>query len=563
MADSAASSGSDSASDLQVLADTLFIPGHIQAMQTILASSSPDNTTQSQVNLTAGLVGRLCRDDSHRHALAKPNGVLDALATRLASFVVADGLVIPGAERLLKGNNPERIPEPAPRSAKLAPILGAIGTIVSDSKYSAFVLLTSPAVLSVFPTLHFTSAPTMRGTWQPTERSSRDENVSAMDYLLPAVPPRRGSRRARQKSVEPRDNRPISGMSVQASLPQFNGRAHEGNGETEEPESPLIPYLIHLSRSSDDDMVRLMAIAVLVPLMKAGFAAKSARESSLTLFVVPTLLQLMRDHLDKQCQSDSSPSVDEPTRESWEILECAPRLLNRLVLDDEPLQRAAFECGAAETLAKLLQEAYKPAVATQPRMWSAQADTMDTDEGPANRRLGQAGVLPLLSHRIRLRESALKGIHAVAAKDEYRKTLAELDTMPCIVESLLQYPGKPQPAKERQLDKPPEVAEPGYGENPPSVIIAACHVVRMLSRAISVLRTALVDFGVWGPILRFLRHPDVEVQIAAAGAMVNLVTQVSPMKEVKLAPFYIMLGKPGLTRNNAAPDRAKRHESPL
>ncbi|MBE3043087.1 hypothetical protein IMZ48_11045, partial [Candidatus Bathyarchaeota archaeon] len=269
MADSAASTGSGSASDLQALADSLFTPAHLQSMQTILASSSPDKTTQSQINLTAGLIGRLCRDDGHRHALAQPNGVLDALATRLASFVAADGLVIPGAERLLGSG--QQIPEPAPRSAKLAPILRAIGTIVVDSKYSAFVLLTSPAILSVFPTIQFT--PT--SMWQP---SSSDGNLSAMDCLLPQVPPQRTPRRARQKSTESRDNKPT--------------------GETDQPESPLIPYLIHLSRSSDDDMVRLTAVAVLVSLMKAGFVAKSARESSLALFVVPALLGLMRDHLE-------------------------------------------------------------------------------------------------------------------------------------------------------------------------------------------------------------------------------------------------------------------------
>src|SRR5690606_7328336 len=89
------------------------------------------------------------------------------------------------------------------------------------------------------------------------------------------------------------------------------------------------------------------------------------------------------------------------------------------------------------------------------------------------------------------------------------------------------------PAKERQQDRPSEAVIPGYGENPPSVIIAACHVVRMLSRAIGVLRTALVDFSVWVPILKFMRHPDVNVQIAAAGAMCNLVMEVSPMREVR------------------------------
>lgn len=530
LADAAANVHPDSPCTTQVLGDALFTPAHVHSLQTILASSSPDSTTQSQITLTAELISRLCEGSSHCSALAKPNGILDALATRLVSFAVADGLVIPGAEHIAGGNGVEAIPEPAPRSAKLAPILRAIGSLVWPSKYRAYVLLTSPAILSVFPTVTFTAPPAIRATWQPLG-ASRSERLSAMDYLLPAVPPQQGSRRLRQKTAESKDNGAAPVTLVQENLPESNGQAQDVSDETGGPESPFIPYLIYLSRSGDD-MVRLMAIGVLTALVKAGFVTKQVREVTLSLLIVPPLVQLIRDHLEKQCQSDSSPSVDESTRESWTILENAPVFLSRLLDVNENLQRAAFECGAVETLAKLLQEAYKPAVATQPGMWSAQADTsMDTDEAPASCTLGQAGSLPLLVHRIKLRESALKGIQAAALKDEHAKAAVDSDAMPYIAESLFQYPVKPLPAKERPRDRP-EVTCPEYGENPTSVLIAACHTVRMLARSISSLRTALVDFSVWAPILRFLRHPDVELQIAGTAVMVNLLTDVSPMKEV-------------------------------
>ncbi|SPO03393.1 related to armadillo repeat protein [Cephalotrichum gorgonifer] len=533
LADSAAIAGPGSPCDLKVLADSLFTPTHIHSMHTVLTSSSPDQITQAQITLTAGLINCLCTDDGHRLALAKPNGILDALATRLASFVVADGLVIPGAECLGNSDGDERIPEPAPRSAKLAPILQAIATIISDSKYRAFVLLTSPAIVSVFPALPFTPSPAIRATWQPigATNATRNEDLSAMDYLLPAVPPQRTSRRLRQKSTEARDRKSTSGSMVPDNpSSESNGHAQEGVGETDGLESPLIPYLIHLSRSTGDDIVRLMAISVLTPLVRADFVVKPVRGVTLSLLVVPTLLQLIRDHLDKQNQDDSRSSVNETTRESWVILEHAPVLLARLIVDNENLQHAAFECGAVETLVKLIQEAYKPAVPSQPRMWSPHADTgMDKGAGPASSKLGQAGVLPLLMHRIRLRESALKAIAASSAKEEYSKAFAELDAVPYIFQSLSQFPEKPGPPKDSQHEAPQE-ANPVYGENPASVIIAACHTVRMLSRSVGILRTSLVDFSVGTAILKFMQNADIDIQIAATAAMANLVTDVSPMK---------------------------------
>lgn len=522
--------------DLQVVADSLFIPTHIHSMQTILTAVSPDPMTQSQINLIASLISRLVRDDSHRLALAKPNGILDALATRLASFTVASGLVIPGAERLGKGDG--GIPDPARRSAKLAPILAAIAAIISDSKYRAFVLITSPTILSVFPNIQFTPSPTVRAAWQASGTlGQHNENLSAMDYLLPTVPPHRTSRRPRQKSAESRDKSAPGAPVHDNSTTESNGQpAQEVVGEADGPESPLVPYLIYLSRASSDDLVRLTAVSVLTSLVRAELVAKPFREVALGLLVVPTLVQLIRDHLEQQCQNDSQSSVDVAMRESWEILEHAPVLLAQLIVDNENLQQAAFDCGVAETLSRLIQEAYQPGITTQPRMWSAsgaQGDiNMDMDEGPASRKLGQAGILPILAHRIKLRESALKAIAAASAKDEYSKGFVSYDAELCIVESLFQFPGKPLPAKERKVDKPLEAVGPGYGENPPSVIIAACHAIRMLSRSVSILRTVLVDYSVWVPMLRFLRHPDIDIQIVATGVMANLVTDVSPMKEV-------------------------------
>ncbi|PKS06983.1 hypothetical protein jhhlp_005580 [Lomentospora prolificans] len=543
IADAAAVAPAGSPCDLQTLADSLFIPTHIHSLQIILLSTSHDDIAQSQIVLAANLISRLCQDANHRLALSKANGVLDALATRLASFVVSEGLVVPGAEWADKSEQAEmseHIPAPAPRHARIGPILHAIATVVGDSRYRAFMLLTSPAILAVFPVTEFIPAPAVRAAWQTTGLSTvaNGDSLGAMDYLLPPVP-QRGSRRARRKSVESKERKSVSVTSVHEHIrsESYGQAADSQTCDGDVPESPLIPYLIYLSRS-DEDLVRLMAIAVLTPLVKADFVTKPARETMIATIIIPTLLQLMRDHLEKPYTTDARFTVDTATKETWEILELAPVLLARLIVDHEVLQQAAFDCNAIEILSKLLQEAYKPAVSAQPRMWSPNPGaSMDMDECSPARKLGRAGELPLLMHRIRLRESALKAIADALAKEDYRKSLMELDVIPYIVESLSMHPGRPLPAKERprrqsaQTEDAHTTAKPEYGLNSSNVLIAACHVVRMLSRSVSILRTALVDYDVFVPILKYLHHPVVDVQIAATAVMANLVTDVSPMRE--------------------------------
>jgi hypothetical protein len=281
-----------------------------------------------------------------------------------------------------------------------------------------------------------------------------------------------------------------------------------------------------------------MAIAVLTPLFRADFATKGIREASLGFLIVPTLLQLLRDHLEQNSENDST-TIDGKTATNWKILERAPALLARLIIDNETLQLAAFDCKAVSVLTKLLQESYKSSVTTRQPMWSANPDAgMEEVNLPASCILGGQGHLPLLMHRIKLRETALKAIAATSGKDDYRKAYIDQDAMPYIVESLSQFPGKPLNIKERaKPDKPfeeqgPMEVQPGYGENTRSVIIAACHTIRMISRSVLILRTALVDYGIFVPIFKFLRHPDIEIQIVATAVVANLVLDVSPMREV-------------------------------
>lgn len=71
-----------------------------------------------------------------------------------------------------------------------------------------------------------------------------------------------------------------------------------------------------------------------------------------------------------------------------------------------------------------------------------------------------------------------------------------------------------------------------YGYNTKPVLIAACHAIRALARSPKIVRTTLQDHGVAKPILKLLLHSDMEVKIAASGAVINLLTNCSPMVTV-------------------------------
>ncbi|GAA5824393.1 hypothetical protein JCM5353_005021 [Sporobolomyces roseus] len=65
------------------------------------------------------------------------------------------------------------------------------------------------------------------------------------------------------------------------------------------------------------------------------------------------------------------------------------------------------------------------------------------------------------------------------------------------------------------------------------VRLAACHVLRALSRSVNVLRTDLVEIRAEGPLIQLLREDEsVQVQTIAAGIFANLLLDFSPMRKV-------------------------------
>ncbi|KAH8714370.1 armadillo repeat protein [Ilyonectria robusta] len=542
IADASALAPASSPFDLESLADAIFSTQYLESFGAMLSISSTNHLLQSQVPLAAGLISRLCREDRHQHALATA-GILDALATRLASVAVARGHVVPGADVVANFEGLfEAFPEPAPKSLRLRPILEAIAAIIGDSKYRTHRLANSPSILAVFPPIKFErtgeTAESKQDQEYPGFGNPRQQPLTAMEYILPI-------NISRPLSTSPYASGVVSDSqsSSRSSLSKFSSSAiwdsprpqpagANLDGDSAEVESPFVPWLVYLVRSSDE-YERLLASSILAALIKCGVGSKSLRETTLGLLVVPLLVDMVAKN-DKDASD-----VDELDSTKRTILEQAPVVLARMVVDSDYLQKSAYDCDAVKVLSKLLKHAYTPVQnTTQPRYWSPLPDTeMDVEDSTPLTQLGEDGQNSLLIHRLKVREGTLKAIAALAGgSEDYRKAFLAEEIVSYVVESLSEFPRKPKSIKER-TDKttdhaPRQTATAGYGANPAGVIIAGCHVVRMLSRSVSTLRTALVDHGVALPVFRFMKHPDVNIQIAATATIINLVVEVSPVREL-------------------------------
>lgn len=509
------------------LADVLFASSCLESLATILAQPDTTRDVAAQISIVARLITRLCREEKHQYALVN-YGVLDGLATRLASFAVAEGQVVPRAEVMARSEGlSEFIPSPANPNILLSDILGAMAAIVTDSAFRACRLLYSPSILAVFPNTdsEWGGFPARA---EPLElaglRPTKQRDYEPMDFLLPYMPAQLRNQPTHTPGLTSSNGRASSSRPHASALGGLTATDEAfGSSEEERVESPLIPWLISLVRNRGDKDA-LMAASVLTSLYKCGFAYKS-RESILGLLIIPKLLQLL-EHAQAQSQEDL-------TKADWDVIEQAPAVLARLVTDSEPLQKAASDSNAVKTLCKLLKSTYDTSLpSTTPQFWSPDSEE---EQAPLNLaadcQLGEAGLQPLLAYYIRLRESTLKALGSLAAfKEDYRKAIVDQDLIPYVVESLNPTPGRPRRAGANG-DGPGEEPVEQPGSNPKSVMIAACYAVRMLSRSVNILRTSLVDHAVAIPIYTLLRHRDLDVQIAATAAVCNLVTDFSPMRE--------------------------------
>ncbi|KAL4948022.1 armadillo-type protein [Aspergillus filifer] len=507
------------------LADLLFSSEHIGCLARILGQDYSTHSRLASIELAAGLIGKLCTDETHKTILAGCE-VLDALAVKVASFIVAQGFVFPGAENHLDQPGAlGSLPPPAPRGAKLAPILRAVTVIIEHSKWRTEHFLSSPGIVTVFPRQipEFSPTDLKKGPWGSTYFSGsavpRHVGSTPLEYFLPAVP------LSQLKPSVSTTNFPPLGQYIQRRRQSHSFPTPLSNFDSpvvEDDENPVIPWLLYLVRA-ENGMVRLMAARFVTVLCRLGFTKKH-RVSMLCYLLIPILLRMLDKDFDA---SDDGVSYGGMIPCTKRIKEEAPSVLATLVVDDQELQKHAVEGDAIKRLSQLLKETYNPVHEPVRTMWHADGpitfESKDTQS--ADCRLGPPGYTPLRCHIMRYRENILKALAAlVPFKDEYRKAVCENGVVPYIIDSL-----KPFPTQE-----PSESSTSGNAAadgNPTPTLLAACGAARMLTRSVSVLRTSLIDAGVSTPLFVLIKHPDIEVQIAATSVICNLALDFSPMKD--------------------------------
>jgi armadillo repeat-containing protein 8 len=517
----------DSPRDNQ-LAELLCSKEHVGCLARVISQTSTSQMVQFSITLAAGLVAKLGTEESQKATLADA-GVLDALASKVASFVVSQGFVLPGAEQnLYEPGVLPAIPLPAPPNAQLAPILRATAVVIEYSKWRGEHFLSSPWITSVFPKQlpEFSPSDIKKAPWGSTYLSGsavpRLSATSPIDQILPALPL---SRARVSTNFPPLAPHGLYGKHGHGPLSSYLEMA-----PSEEDESPLVPWLLCVVRA-EMGMTRLMAARLVTVLFQLGFA-KRHRIAMFGYILIPMLLRT----LDKDCDptAESDPESDSLIPVVLRIREEAPAILASLVMDTQELQKHAVDGGAITKLSQLLKETYNPFQENTKAMWHPE-DVRPGFRSPGQPelRLGPPGYSPMVNHIMRYREGILRALAAVATfKDEYRKAICEHGVVPYIIDSL-----KPRPSEQPEvIARSKNTVADG---NPIPTLLAACGAARSLTRSVSVLRTSLIDAGVTKPLFELIKHPDVEVQIAATSVICNLALDFSPMKEVFPSLFLL------------------------
>lgn len=572
------------------VSSALYTPDSLRNLYKILSQDSKDRISQDQVSLTASLIAKSCGGVSHgpeeegaaqreglRQKLLVNAGVLDALSIRLASFAPD--------EYRKKCTNSSKIPPRAPPNARLAPMLDAISTIIKGSKLRSIEFLFSPTLAALFsystteefakiacasdgaafsinlPRLKPSSASdliqsprhvTIHSTFPPPPFNAGSSSSSATHFppLSAAssysVPPHHYPGSSIHAHAHMHNHHLHSGLTEDQRILLSGGIGEEDDSESSGEETPLrrravtadvddeerlrpvpgtdsddtdpaldiaeselINWLISLVRTGDS-ITRLTAASVITNLFLAGLVAKRLIQY-IALLVVPILVRLLDEDVKAGGFTNTGVGgIDGQTWNRWQVEERAPAVLSRLIIENLSFQKAAIDASAVKKLAAMLKR-----VSDSPAV-NGNAGQAGTDETLKNN--------PEYSHRMKVKEGVLHCLANLSLfKDEYRKKVIEAGVLNSVVSACL----KPLTPIETPTPQEPTKAE----GNPPPVLIAACGVIRSVSRSVSILRTSLIDAQVALPIFTLLRHENDDVKNAAAATVCNLVLDFSPMRK--------------------------------
>lgn len=507
------------------LSNLLYTQPNLSSLCTLLRQPALSPSALQQIGLAASLIYKTCQKEQQR-VIAAQTGLLEALAASAAPSIL-DFLRYRTSSRL---------------TLQLAPTFQAVKAIIRDSKARGEQFLKAPAITAAFLNIDAEGTNMNEGfAWSsgfakasPVHRSS----LKAMESLMPHVPnaqPRNTT--VSQNGYPPlgrigaldRQSQGSRSLSTAIEIIQNQGLEYVG-----EEESPLIPLLVCIFRSSND-ATNLAAAGLLVTFHRLRLT-KRPKGSVFALLLVPSLVRM----LDRDAKSVQFQATGRMTSTEEVVVEGAPEILATVTNCCAETQNAAVDAGAIKKLSQLLKESFDPLpTSASIPVWNAEStsapQSQDRDDAS---RLGHTGIRHSTRHMLKLRESVLTALAAIASeKDEYRKAVIDNGVVPFVIKTLKVEPVEtrtsPLDTSEEESSNLP--SEPMW--NYRDVVLAACGAARALSRSVSTLRTSLMDAGLPAPLFALLKFPDVEIQIAATGVLCNLVLQFSPMRDVS-RPVY-------------------------
>ncbi|KPI35675.1 uncharacterized protein AB675_1246 [Cyphellophora attinorum] len=504
------------------LADLLYSSQYISCIVNGVRSAC-DSVASSQVcDLTVSLLCRTCTTEEQKSVLAD-HFILEALALKLAAFVVGQGYVAPSLGAI---DFPESaasvLQPPASVHAHLSPLMEAIALVLENSAERARSFFSISELETVLPRTKDMSTPNnaRQAPWAGST-GAIPQGRHAMEIYLPAVPARPHTATASNVNFPPLGAGAFQRRrsSFHPTPPQTASSIFDSQNQAAEEEVGLVPYLLVLVCESRGRR-RLVACKLLAVLQDLGLVHKSRRRMFGSL-LVPLLVRML--DIDEPAARDGLANAGSYLSDGSYYSKAAPSVLGRLIVDDPDLQKMAVECKAILRLSSNLKKSFDVVPSQKSIQWKPyKSSHADMDTLPDDCTLGSTGPSDTVRQHMRHREAILQALAAIAPDvDEYRQDICKQGVLPLIIKAT-------DPLK---LDQDPLTKMSSVCGNAPSTVVAACGCVRALTRSVKALRTKLVDAEVAKRIIMLISSTDPEVTIAATQVLTNLAMDFSPVKD--------------------------------
>ncbi|KAK4632176.1 hypothetical protein CLAFUW4_02361 [Fulvia fulva] len=496
----------------------VFTAESLEVFDGLLSQPNSSTLARQQLRLVADIISGI--DESgppspNPRSQITNSGILDTLASLVVSHAVEHKLVY-------YSGTTSQLP-PAPPATALPSILAAISTIITGSTYRAQRFILAPSVRDLFAHSGLDSID------HRASFGARHGFANPHESLLPLlhVPT------SRSISHNPSSNSFPALKALQTS--------RNGNGSSESMQATsdidhsnaVVGWLLVLARSMKglNRLTALRLLALVANAIEADPVGAShrnelhqktrERQRQLALLGVPLAAKLVQA-VNEERQTDSS-SLPQDGRS---VKEQACAVLALLIKGSRDLQIAAVEAGTIKHVCPILKKSFDNVTSAKP-MWSSRSATQVDPSAPATCHLGLNTLPSEISHAMLSRESALKAVEALAAREDiHRKAIIDAGVVSCIIDSLKPFSITPTAAVASNRTQ----IAPKDG-NTTTVILAACRAAQSMSRSVSVLRTSLIDGGIAKPLIQLLQHASLEVQVAATDVCCNLLPDFSPMRE--------------------------------